>query len=119
MLTLRDYKSVPFGSGIISNLSIRPSNDTLFVKTIIEFYDWCVTKNIFPNDQILPKLSTPNAHLESLDDQSDSQPSSQSGSQPSDQPSDQLSDQTNDQPDDQGDKTGSHSKHSNKVGKAK
>ena len=57
LLNLR--KNYGFGRGPISLLSAK-SRETQFIKTIIEFYDWCVSKGIFVMNQVLPKLSNPN-----------------------------------------------------------
>lgn len=57
--TLLQYRNAyNFGKGPIS-LLISNSNETRYIKTLIEFYNWCVQKNIFKEDAVLPKLSLP------------------------------------------------------------
>lgn len=106
LLTLRDYKVIPFGHGVLTNLAIRPSNDTRFAQTLVEFYNWCVIKKIFPDDQPLPSLSTPTIHLEPKSDDA----SLESGQQKENVSDDQDDVKNND---------GSHSDHSHQVGKPK
>lgn len=61
LLSLREDKVIKFGYGVFTNLSIRPSNDTKFAMLLIEFYNWCVSKNIFdPQQPPLPALTNPN-----------------------------------------------------------
>jgi hypothetical protein len=56
--TLLNYRSdYSFGTMPISLLSSK-SNGTKFIKTFIEFYNFCVTLNIFPDENI-PPLSMP------------------------------------------------------------
>lgn len=57
LLSIR--RNYGFGRGPISLLSAK-SRETQFIKTIIEFYNWCVSKQIFKPNQVLPKLSNPN-----------------------------------------------------------
>ena len=57
LLTLRS--SPNFGKGPISLLSAK-SKETQYIKTLIEFYNWCCKQNIFVDDQVLPQLSNPN-----------------------------------------------------------
>jgi hypothetical protein len=64
LLQLRDSNKTRFGYGILTTLSIKKSNETLFAETIIEFYNWCVSKNIFSDERKLPPLRNPNQHLE-------------------------------------------------------
>jgi len=64
LLQLRDSNQTRFGYGILTNLSIRKSNETIFAETIIEFYNWCVSKNILDDKQKMPPLRNPNQHLE-------------------------------------------------------
>lgn len=57
--TLLQYRNAyNFGKGPIS-LLISNSNETRYIKTLIEFYNWCVQKNIFKDSAVLPKLSLP------------------------------------------------------------
>lgn len=57
--TLLQYRrSYNFSKGPIS-LLIHNSNETRYIKTLIEFYDWCVQKKIFKENTVLPKLSLP------------------------------------------------------------
>ena len=57
--TLLQYRrSYNFGKGPIS-LLIHNSNETRYIKTLIEFYNWCVQKKIFKENTVLPKLSIP------------------------------------------------------------
>jgi len=53
-----------FGNSVISSLSIKVFDDTTFVKTLIEFYEWCVDQGIFPKDKIMPPLLHPSNHIE-------------------------------------------------------
>ena len=107
LLTMRDYKTIPFGHGVLTNLAMRPSNDTKFAQTLVEFYNWCVTKGIFADDQPLPALTTPVAHIEPVE----------TGSDP-DKDSTQKGDPTpRGDPIDSKDKTGSYSDHSGIVGR--
>lgn len=56
---LLQYRSAyNFGKGPIS-LLVYNSNETKYIKTLIEFYNWCVQKKIFKEDAVLPKLSLP------------------------------------------------------------
>lgn len=48
-----------FGRGPVSLLS-QKSRETQYIKLIVEFYDWCVTKGIFDAQQTLPPLTNPN-----------------------------------------------------------
>ena len=59
LLTLRRYNN--FGKGPISLLSAK-SKETQYVKTIIEFYNWCVSKSILV-DAVLPPLLNPNNYI--------------------------------------------------------
>lgn len=64
LLKLRNTNKTRFGSGPISNLKIKPSNETFFIQTLIEFYAWCQQKGIFPpDDEALPDLNHPSNHL--------------------------------------------------------
>ena len=63
LLQLRDSNKTRFGHGILTTLSIKKSNETIFAETIIEFYNWCVSKNIFDDQQKMPPLKNPNQHL--------------------------------------------------------
>jgi hypothetical protein len=64
LLQLRDSNKTRFGYGILTTLSIKKSNETLFAETIIEFYNWCLSKDIFNDERKLPPLRNPNQHLE-------------------------------------------------------
>ena len=64
LLQLRDSNKTRFGYGILTNLSIRKSNETVFAETIIEFYNWCVSKKILNDELKMPPLRNPNQHLE-------------------------------------------------------
>ena len=64
LLQLRDTNKTRFGHGILTTLSIKKSNETLFAETVIEFYNWCVSKKIFDDQQQMPPLRNPNQHLE-------------------------------------------------------
>ena len=66
LLTLRDTTKTRFGNGILTTLSIKPSIETQFALTIIEFYNWCISKNIFDNtnNPPPPPLNNPNQHIE-------------------------------------------------------
>lgn len=57
LLDLR--KGYNFGRGPISLLSTK-SKETTFIKTIVDFYNFCVAKNIFTDNQKLPPLANPN-----------------------------------------------------------
>lgn len=113
LLTLRKYNIIPFGSGVLTNLAIKPSNDTNFVLTLIDFYNWCVSKKIFPPDKPLPKLSTPNGHLEAEGGDGDSDPADTEGDP--NNPSDPGDPATQANPKGSS-KKGSYSPHSHKVG---
>lgn len=82
---------------------MRPSNDTKFAQTLVEFYNWCVTKGIFADDQPLPTLTTPVAHVESVETGND--------------PSKDSTQTSNEDLADSKDKKGSYSDHSGIVGK--
>ena len=97
LLNLRS-SSARFGHGILTTLSMKQSVETRFAMLLIEFYNWCVTRNIFPKDKPLPKLSNPNNHLE--------QPG-QGDAAPGDAQ----------QGDAQQENAGSHSAHTGQVGK--
>ena len=56
LLTLRSAPG--FGKGPISLLSTK-SKETQYIKMIIEFYNWCVSKSIF-DGSVIPPLSNPN-----------------------------------------------------------
>lgn len=56
LLSLREKPG--FGKGPISLLSSK-SNETQFIRTLIEFYNWCVSKQIFDHQMIQPPLSNP------------------------------------------------------------
>jgi hypothetical protein len=66
LLTLRDSNKTRFGNGILTTLSIKPSIETQFALTIIEFYNWCISKNIFDNtnNPPPPPLNNPNQRIE-------------------------------------------------------
>ena len=66
LLTLRDSSKTRFGNGILTTLSIKPSIETQFALTIIEFYNWCISKNIFDNtdNPPPPPLKNPNQRIE-------------------------------------------------------
>ena len=42
--------------GILTTVSIKQSTETKFALLIIEFYNWCVAKGIFPANNPLPSL---------------------------------------------------------------
>jgi len=63
LLQLRESNTTRFGYGILTNLSIKKSNETIFAETIIEFYNWCVSKNIYDDQQKMPPLRNPAQHL--------------------------------------------------------
>ena len=104
LLDLR--KNYGFGRGPISLLSNK-SRETQFIKTLIEFYNWCVAKQIFSPDQVLPKLSNPNMTTSSNQNQTQSSQSNQGQDQGQSQGQDQG----------QG-KGGSSSDHSHMIGVA-
>lgn len=72
LLSFRDTNKTRFGMGILTTLSIKPSNETQFATTIIEFYNWCISKNIFQDlkNPPPPPLTNPNQHISSLDSRS-------------------------------------------------
>lgn len=106
---LRSNHKVRFGYGILTTLSIKQSTETKYALLIIEFYNWCVSKGIFPKDKPLPSLSNPNAHLDN--GQGSNSQSNQSGGQDN---------QSNNNPqpsdDPQPSKGGTSSDHSKTVG---
>lgn len=57
ILTIRINKL--FGTGILSVLTQQNNPNMSYIKTIIEFYNWCVSVGIFPPDTVLPTLSIP------------------------------------------------------------
>ena len=57
LIELRTHNT--FGRGPISLLSSK-SRESQFIKTLIEFYNWCVSKQIFDDQQTLPPLMNPN-----------------------------------------------------------
>lgn len=98
LTTLLTLRSTPnFGKGPISLLSSR-SKETQFIKTLIEFYNWCVSKTIFDANQVLPSLSNPINTVGNTSSQTNSA----------------THDAT--QGDDNGAKDGSYSDHSHIVG---
>lgn len=56
LLTCRDKPF--FGAGAISLLS-RNSTEATFIRTLIDFYNFCVNLGIFPNNVDIPPLSLP------------------------------------------------------------
>lgn len=119
LLNLRGTKIVRFGKGIVTNLSIKTSVETKFALLIIEFYNWCVTKGIFPDDSALPPLQNPNNHLE-IEQGSNDQSSSNQETHQQEQNDQDQGNQQSDQ--DQGDQqnnnsSGTSSDHSGQVGK--
>lgn len=104
LLDLR--KNYGFGRGPISLLSTK-SRETQFIKTLIEFYNWCVTKQIFDPNQVLPKLSNPNMTSGSNQSQGQGQDQGQTQGQS------QSQDQSQGQDKGQG---GSSSNHSHMIG---
>ena len=101
LLDLR--KSNGFGRGPISLLSLK-SRETQYIKTIIEFYNWCVTKCIFDNQTKLPPLSNPN--MTTNNSTANNNPQGQS----------QGTDQSSGDGQDKGAQGGSYSDHSHMVG---
>jgi hypothetical protein len=73
LLTLRSTNTTRFGNGILTTLSIKQSVETQFALTIIEFYNWCVSKKIFDNtnNPPPPPLKNPNQHLQKADNKKD------------------------------------------------
>jgi len=69
LMSFRDTNKTRFGMGILTTLSIKPSNETQFATTIIEFYNWCISKKIFDNtnNPPPPPLKNPNQHINPLD----------------------------------------------------
>lgn len=63
LLNYRSTSPVRFGFSVLSTLSIKKSNETKYVELLIEFYNWCVTKKIFPPNKALPPLSNPNNYI--------------------------------------------------------
>ena len=49
-----------FGVGILSVLTQQNNPNMFYIKGIIDFYNWCVSKGIFPKDVPLPPLKAPN-----------------------------------------------------------
>ena len=96
LLNLRGNTSTRFGQGILTVVSIRQSTETKYALLLIEFYNWCVAKGIFPKNQALKPLQNPNNHLEQG-------PGNGQGV-------------TN--PSDKGGQAGAYSDHSNQVGKS-
>lgn len=109
LLALRGTTTSRFGQGILTTVSIKQSTETKFALLIIEFYNWCVAKGIFPDDKPLPSLQNPNNHLESTNngstntDKGDSQDSLNE---------DNAQNQSNDK------NKGSYSDHSKQVGRS-
>lgn len=116
LLTLRASSTGRFGHGVVSTLSIKPSKETQYIKLLIEFHAWCVSKNILPDAQ-LPSLQNPNNHLE----QEKPAPTKQSGSQPSSGQTDPGNSSDPSNSSDPGalkNKGGTSSPHSQQVGKS-
>lgn len=63
LLGMRSANPDQFGRGVVNTLAIVKSKETKYVELIIEFYNWCVDRKIFPKDKVLPNLSNPNNHL--------------------------------------------------------
>lgn len=123
LLNLRSNSSTRFGQGILTTVSIKQSAETKFVLLLIEFYNWCVSKGIFPKNQPLPKLQNPNNHLEQpdsgnsqQDNQQDNQQSNQQSNQ-QDNANDDANDNANDTDTNQQANSGTHTEHSRQVGK--
>jgi len=96
LLNLRKSGKTRFGHGIVTTLSMKKSRETRFVELLIEFYDWCVDRKIFPDNKPLPQLQNPNNHLQ--------QPGGGNG-------------QGTPQAGQQGSDGGTHDEHSGQVGK--
>ena len=90
---LKIRHSQMFGTGVIMQLYMKPNRETTYVKTIIEFYQWCQSRGIFPPDeQKLPQLTHPSNYVAP-----DQTPDVQSGN---------SSDDANDADDDSNDNKG-------------
>lgn len=63
LLKLRNSNPINFGLGILTTVSIKRSKETEFVLLLIDFYNWCVAKGIFPPDQVLESLDHPTNYL--------------------------------------------------------
>lgn len=113
LLNLRSSTSSRFGQGILTTVSIKQSTETKFVLLLIEFYNWCVAKKIFSDNQPLPKLKNPNNHLENTYDGSDGSDGSNSNNS-NNGGSNSNSSSGNDH--NKGNKSGSYSPHSHQVG---
>lgn len=57
ILTIRINKL--FGTGVLSVLTQQNNPNMSYIRTVIEFYNWCVSVGIFPPDTALPALSIP------------------------------------------------------------
>lgn len=73
LLALRSNKTTRFGNGILTTLSIKQSVETQFALLIIEFYNWCISKGILPDNKKLPPLKNPNQRLVPNDNNSSPQ----------------------------------------------
>jgi len=108
LLALRGTTTSRFGQGILTTVSIKQSTETKFALLIIEFYNWCVAKGIFPADKSLPSLQNPNNHLENIDDGNGNANGDANGDNSSSDGQDQSS----------SDNKGAYSDHSKQVGKS-
>lgn len=59
LLKMRDIRTVSFGNGLVSGLTVKQNVQTVFAKKLIEFYEFCVSVGIFPKDEVLPPQSHP------------------------------------------------------------
>lgn len=76
---LLNYRgSSSFGKGPISLLSNK-SNETKYIRELIDFYNWCVSKGILDDNVYYPALSNPNNVLQSSGGQPSSNGQSSNG----------------------------------------
>jgi hypothetical protein len=73
LLALRSNKITRFGNGILTTLSIKQSVETQFAILIIDFYKWCISRGILPDNKQLPPLTNPNQRLVPNENQSSPQ----------------------------------------------
>lgn len=110
LLTLRDSNN--FGRGPISLLSNK-SKESQYIKLLIEFYNWCVSKQIFDGSYV-PPLQNPN--MVNISSSQGTNTNSSNPSQGINQGTDQGTGQETDQDSSDSNDGGSYSDHSHMVG---
>ena len=63
-LSIRSTNVTRFGHGPLLSISIKPNTETKFAQLIIEFYQWCQDRGIFPKDRPLEALDHPSNYIQ-------------------------------------------------------